>query len=228
MYRGNKISIAIPCLNEEKGLPLVLSSRPAFVDEIVVVDNGSTDHSAEVARRHGARVITEPRRGYGSACLAGLLGATGDVRVLLDADNNLFMSDVAPVLTYMLDHELDFVNGTRFPLADNSLMPFSVRMSNALISLIVRRLFHIPVVDSQCGFQVFKAGIIPLLALTSPGMEFSQEVKIKAWTHPEIRAGECPIHYGKRTGKRKFRALLDSLQIIRAAIRLRRVITAQR
>lgn len=224
MYRGHKISIVIPCLNEEDGLPRVLSGRPPFVDEIVVVDNGSTDNSAGVARHHGARVIVESRRGYGYACLTGLLGATGDIRVTLDADNNLFMTDVEPVLTHMLEHGLDFVNGTRFPLSDLSLMPFTVRMSNAFISWVVRRLFHIPVVDSQCGFQVFKAGILPRLGLTSPGMEFSQEVKIKAWTHPEIRAGEVPIRYGKRTGARKFKALIDSIRIIRAAIRLSRIV----
>ncbi|MBI3985477.1 MAG: glycosyltransferase family 2 protein [Lentisphaerae bacterium] len=227
MYKSHKISIVIPCLNEEDGLPRVLSGRPPFVDEIVVVDNGSTDKSAEVARRYGARVIVESRRGYGYACLAGLVGATGDIRVTLDADNNLFMTDVEPVLAHMLEHDLDFVNGTRFPLSDNSLMPASVRLSNAFISWLVRRLFRIPVVDSQCGFQVFKAGIIARLALTSPGMEFSQEVKIKAWTHPAIRAGEVPIRYGKRTGVRKFKALIDSVRIVRAAIRLSRIVNVR-
>ena len=135
----------------------------------------------------------------------------------LDADNNLFMSDVETVLAFMLDHHFDFVNGTRFPLAAQDLMPVSVRFSNALISRLIRRRFGIPVQDSQCGFQAFRAAILPELNLQSTGMEFSQEAKIKAWTLPGCKAGEIHVRYGQRTGSRKFKALLDSLHIIRHA-----------
>jgi glycosyltransferase involved in cell wall biosynthesis len=222
MYRDQKISVVIPCLNEEKGLPQVLSGRLSFVDEVIVVDNGSTDRSAEVARDGGALVIHEQRRGYGQACRTGLNGASGDIVVTLDADNNLLMSDVHPILDYMLDNKLDFVNGTRFPMADKDLMPLAVRLSNRFISWTIRRLFRIPVQDSQCGFMAFRSSIIPKLALSEPGMTFSQEAKIKVWTDPSLRAGERPIQYGKRTGTRKFEAVADSVQILRHAFAMRK------
>src|SRR5512147_1120240 len=88
MYKDRRITVVIPCLNEEKGIVEVLSRMPSFVDETIVVDNDSTDRTAELASRHGARVIHERVRGYGRAYKTGLMEARGDIVVTLDGDHS--------------------------------------------------------------------------------------------------------------------------------------------
>src|SRR5437016_14666644 len=86
MYRGLKISVVIPCYNEQDGIRSVIEAMPTYVDEIVVVDNNSTDRTGEIARNLGAVVVFQPRKGYGAAYQAGLPAATGDVIATLDGD----------------------------------------------------------------------------------------------------------------------------------------------
>ena len=86
MYKGSRITVVIPCLNEEKGIQHVLADLPDFVDEVIVVDNNSTDRTADVARKMGAIVIPELDRGYGRAYKKGFAHATGDIIVTLDGD----------------------------------------------------------------------------------------------------------------------------------------------
>src|SRR5258708_3904554 len=88
MYKGQKITVISPCLNEEQGIELVLRRMPEFVDEIIVVDNGSTDRTPEVAKSFGARVIREDVRGYGRSYKTGFSFATGDIIVTLDGDHS--------------------------------------------------------------------------------------------------------------------------------------------
>ncbi|MGA2263274.1 MAG: glycosyltransferase family 2 protein, partial [Acidobacteriota bacterium] len=88
MYRERRITVVIPCLNEEEGIAQVLSRMPAFVDEVIVVDNDSTDRTAEMARSFGAHVIHEKIRGYGRAYKTGLMRAQGDIIVTLDGDHS--------------------------------------------------------------------------------------------------------------------------------------------
>ena len=99
MYRDHKITVVIPCLNEEEGIRMVLERIPRFVDEVIVVDNGSTDDTAQIAARLGARVIREDVRGYGRAYKTGLLHAQGDIIVTLDGDH----SYPADSLSYLIE-----------------------------------------------------------------------------------------------------------------------------
>ena len=88
MYKGQKITVISPCLNEEQGIELVLRRMPDFVDEVIVVDNGSTDRTSDVAASFGARVIRENVRGYGRSYKTGFASATGDLIVTLDGDHS--------------------------------------------------------------------------------------------------------------------------------------------
>src|SRR5688500_17771786 len=99
MYKNLRITVVIPCLNEEEGIRKVLDELPSFVDEVMVVDNGSTDGTAEIARSRGARVITELNRGYGRAYKSGFSHATGDIIVTLDGDH----SYPVDALSYLLE-----------------------------------------------------------------------------------------------------------------------------
>src|ERR1700722_13709062 len=98
MYKDMRITVVIPCLNEEEGIRNVLGDLPPFVDEIIVVDNGSTDRTSAVARELGANVVSELNRGYGRAYKAGFARATGDIIVTLDGDH----SYPADALSYLL------------------------------------------------------------------------------------------------------------------------------
>ena len=114
MYRGKRISVVIPCHNEEQGIAAVLEQMPALVDEVVVVDNASTDRTAEVARTAGARVVYEARKGYGRAYKTGFAAARGDVVVTMDGDGT-YPPDSIPLLLYVLVEErLDFISARRW------------------------------------------------------------------------------------------------------------------
>jgi glycosyltransferase involved in cell wall biosynthesis len=108
------VTVVLPCLNEAESLPVVLSAMPAGY-QALVVDNNSTDDTAEVARRHGARVVAEPRPGYGSAVHAGVVAATTPIVAVIDADGSLDPADL-PALVAELDRGADLAIGRRRPV----------------------------------------------------------------------------------------------------------------
>src|ERR1017187_8798414 len=110
MYRGQSIRVIIPCLNEEQGIGEVLHALPPFVDEIIVVDNGSTDGTAPVRASLGAKVIAEELRGYGRAYRRGFAAATGDLIVTLDGDHSYPIDGVSYLLAAFLPLAVDFLN----------------------------------------------------------------------------------------------------------------------
>jgi len=191
MYRGFSISVVIPCFNEEAGVAHVLRGMPDYVDEVIVVDNNSTDGTAEVARDLGARVIHEGRKGYGSAYQAGLPAATGDIIATVDGDGTYPSAWIAALIDELLAGGLDFISASRFPLQD----PRAMRRRN--------RLFLYPFADSQSGMWVFRRAALRWLAPRQPGMAFSEEIKLDALRAPQIRFGERPIAYYERIGETK-------------------------
>ena len=116
MHRGKTISAVIPCYNEEDGIQHVIEAMPTVVDEVVVVDNNSSDRTAEVAESLGARVIREKRKGYGRAYQAGLPAASKDVIVTLDGDGSYPPDEIPRLVDCLIDEELDFISACRFPL----------------------------------------------------------------------------------------------------------------
>lgn len=109
-----RVTVIIPALNEELAIGVVVREIPAgLVHEIIVVDNGSTDRTAEVARAAGARVIAEPARGYGAACLAGVRAADAEILVFLDGDRSEDPAEMPLVLRPILEDRADLVIGSR-------------------------------------------------------------------------------------------------------------------
>src|SRR5262245_58686563 len=109
-----KVAVIIPAVDEEPAIGLVLAEIPPLASEVIVVDNGSRDRTAEIARRAGARVVSEPRRGYGQACLAGIAAAEdADVLVFLDADHSDYPGQLGDVLAPILAGQADLVIGSR-------------------------------------------------------------------------------------------------------------------
>jgi glycosyltransferase involved in cell wall biosynthesis len=129
--------VILPVLNEAEALPWVLERMPSGFDPIVV-DNGSTDGSAAVAVRFGARVVTEPRRGFGAACFAGLVAAEAPVVCFMDADGSLDPRELRRVLVPVLDGAADLVLGARRPTTRRT-WPAHARLANAVLALELRR-----------------------------------------------------------------------------------------
>ena len=209
MYRGKRISVVIPCHNEEEGIAAVLAQMPAIVDEVVVVDNCSTDATARVATEHGARVVAEGRKGYGYAHKTGYAAARGDIVITMDGDGT-YPPDSIPLLLYvMFEEKVDFITARRW-YSKNGETKSPIRLlGNAVLSGTMMVLYFKFIIDSQSGMWVFKKEILGDLDITSNGMALSEEIKIEAFTHPSIRAIEMPIYYGERIGESKLNIWRD-------------------
>ncbi len=209
MYKDRRITVVIPCLNEEKGIVEVLRRMPDFVDEIIVVDNNSTDHTAEMARQHGARVLLEKVRGYGRAYKTGLLEAKGDVIVTLDGDHSYPVDAISYLLEVFLHSHVRFLSASRFPMRNQAAMSTKHWFGNKILSLAMSVLFLRHVRDSQSGMWVFERECLRLMDLRSDGMAFSEEIKIEAIRDPRIGFKEIYIDYSNRMGEIKLRPWRD-------------------
>ena len=203
MYKGFSISVVIPCFNEEEGVAHVLRGMPDYVDEVIVVDNNSTDGTAEVAQELGARVIHEARKGYGSAYQAGLPAATGDIVATVDGDGTYPSTMIAPLIDEMLVGGLDFISASRFPLQDPRAMRRRNWLGNMVLTWTTRILFQRWMADSQSGMWIFRRSSLRWIHACQPGMAFSEEIKLEALRAPQIRFGERPIAYYERIGETK-------------------------
>lgn len=203
MYRALKISVVIPCFNEEHGIKHVLTTMPDYVDEVVVVDNNSTDGTAQVAREYGARVIFEARKGYGQAYQAGLPAATGDIIATVDGDGTYPSQTIASIVDTMLEREWDFVSANRFPLHNRQAMRLRNWIGNQVLTWTFRVLYCYWIADSQSGMWVFRRRCLDYIHPTHPGMAFSEEIKIEALQATALRFGEVHITYHERIGETK-------------------------
>src|SRR5882724_7581393 len=212
MYKDLKITVVIPRLNEEQGVELVLRKMPEFVDERIVVDNGSTDRTSEVARAFGAKVIREDERGYGRSYKTGFSQATGDVIITLDGDHSYPPDAISYLLEAFLHLDVDFLNASRFPVRDRAAMSFKHKIGNLILSLAMSVLYFRWVRDSQSGMWVFRRAILAEMKLISDGMSFSEEIKIEALKSAKIRFGEISIQYTSRLGEIKLNPWRDGFQ----------------
>jgi glycosyltransferase involved in cell wall biosynthesis len=203
MYRGHTVSVVIPCYNEEEGIRTTLADMPDVVDEIVVVDNNCTDRTAEVASAAGARVVVEPTPGYGAAYKTGFRSATGDIIVTMDGDATYPRSFIPVLLDVMVEEDLDFISCDRTGHKAEDANSFLRILGNLVLNIAMFVLFGVWLKDSQSGMWVFRRAILPELDLTSDQMALSEELKIEAFTHRDLKTQELPIYYKARVGESK-------------------------
>ncbi len=197
-------SLIIPMFNEEESLPMVLKDLPwQLLSEVIVVDNGSTDNGAELAAALGARVIQEPRRGYGSACLAGIAALKPcDVVVFLDADYSDHPEEIPEVLAPILEDRADLVIGSRANegCEAGALLPqaaFGNRLAVFLIALFFRQRY------TDLGpFRAIRRSSLEQLRMQDTGFGWTVEMQIKAVLRG-LRITEIPVRYRKRVGQSK-------------------------
>jgi glycosyltransferase involved in cell wall biosynthesis len=212
MYKGQSITVIIPCLNEEQGIRRVLEAMPDFVDEVIVVDNNSTDRTHEVATSLGAKVIPESLRGYGRAYKRGFANATSDLIVTLDGDHSYPVDAISYLLEAFRHLNVDFLNASRFPVRDRSAMSFKHKIGNLILSIAMSVLYLRWVRDSQSGMWVFRRSILADMKLEADGMAFSEEIKIEALKSSRITFGEISILYTSRLGEIKLNPWRDGFQ----------------
>ncbi len=187
--------MVITCHNEVAGLEVLLRDIPPVVDEVVVVDNCSTDTTAAVGRSFGARVIYEPKKGYGNAYHAGFENATSDIIATMDADGMYPLESIWRLVRTMTRQGYDFITTRRIPDRRRGFFSLIRYMGDVALNIVTRVLFRVKLKDSQSGMWVFKRKILESLNITSTGMAMSQELKIEAFLHPDVTAVEIPVLY---------------------------------
>jgi rSAM/selenodomain-associated transferase 2/rSAM/selenodomain-associated transferase 1 len=203
MRNGSTIAVIIPAFNEEPSIGKVIDAIPEWIDDIVVVDNGSTDATAGVARSHGARVVAEPQRGYGSACLAGIAALESpDVVVFLDADFSDYPEEMALLVDPIVDDRADMVIGSRTigQREPGALTPQAL-FGNWLACTLIRWFWKVSYTDLG-PFRAIRHDSLRRLGMRDRTYGWTVEMQIKAVRGP-IRVIEAPIGYRRRIGKSK-------------------------
>jgi glycosyltransferase involved in cell wall biosynthesis len=214
------LSVVIPCLNEEENITEVVSVARAVLQshriagEVLVADNASDDRSAELARAAGAHVVHEPRRGYGSAYLAGFAAARGRYIVMADADLTYDFNDI-PRFLEQLEGGADLVMGDRMDNIQPGAMPWMHRyIGNPVLSGVLNLFFKTGIRDAHCGMRALRRDVLPQLDLRTPGMEFASEMVIRA-SKEQLDIRELPIHYHPRGGQSKLATFRDGWRHLR-------------
>jgi len=216
------VSVVIPCLNEVAAIAqCIAKARQGLADqhvagEIIVVDNGSSDGSAQVAAAAGARVVSEPRRGYGSAYLAGFAAARGSYLVMGDGDDTYDFLEIPRFLAPLVGGTIDLVIGDRLK-GDmrTGAMSWSHRwIGNPILSSMLRLLFRTRVSDAHCGMRAFTREAWDQMRLGAIGMEFASEMIVSA-LRERLRIAEIPIAYHPRLGESKLNGFRDAWRHVR-------------
>jgi glycosyltransferase involved in cell wall biosynthesis len=216
-----RISIVMPCLNEAETVAVCVRKALAWLSasgnsgEVLVVDNGSTDRSAELATEAGAQVIRERRRGYGNAYLRGFAEARGDIIVMGDADDTYDFSRLDDLIR-PLEQGYDMVLGNRFAGGvQPGAMPWAHRyIGSPIINLLIRRFIGVRVGDSQSGFRAFTRAAYQRLRLRSGGMELASEMIVNA-AREGLTITEVPAPYNVRLGESKLNTVRDGWRHLR-------------
>lgn len=197
-FRVNpKVSVIIPTINEAKTIGRVISKIPGPIrksSEVLVVDTNSTDGTVEAARKAGARVILEPRSGYGRAYLRGLQKVRGELIVMVDGDGTYPIEVLDKMILEMKRKNADMVIGSRFLRGLPKAMTLTHKVGNVLITLATNFLFGTALTDSNSGFRVVRRKALRNLELATAGMEFASELNVK-FKKVEYKIVEFPVEY---------------------------------
>jgi glycosyltransferase involved in cell wall biosynthesis len=199
-----RVSVIIPTHNEAQAIGRVLADLPSdCVTEVIVVDSNSTDGTPDVALRMGARVIQEPRRGYGRACLTGLANADNpDVVVFLDGDYSDRPSELPILLAPIIEDRADIALGSRLSSTSNSgALPWHQSFGNRLAAGMIRVLYRVNITDLG-PFRAGRADVLRALALQEVTYGWAVEMILKG-ALAGYRIVEVPVSYYPRIGKSK-------------------------
>ena len=200
-----RVSVIIPALNEEKSIGSVLNAIPRqLVSEIIVVDNGSTDRTAEIARHCGARVVSQPERGYGAACLAGIAKISADCEIVafVDADFSDFPEDLEKLLQPLHENTAEMVIGTRTTTSESRLaLTPQQRYGNWLATTLVRAFFGHRYTDLG-PFRAIRRDALERLRMIDRNYGWTIEMQIKA-VRQNLLIAEIPVRYRIRIGRSK-------------------------
>jgi glycosyltransferase involved in cell wall biosynthesis len=217
-----RVSVVIPCLDEAETIAECVTRARAVLDEsglageVIVVDNGSTDGSGDLARAAGALVVEEPRRGYGSAYLAGLDVARGEYIVMVDADLTYDFREI-PRFVHELESGAQLVVGNRMQNIRPGAMPLLSRLGNPILSGFLNVLHRTNVRDVHCGMRAVRRDVLPVLNLRTVGMEFASEMVIRA-TRERLDVREVPIELHPRVGSSKLSPFRDGWRHLRVIL----------
>lgn len=197
-----KVSVIIPVLNEEAAIAHVINDIPkSLVQEIIVVDNGCTDRTVEIALKHGARVVSEPQQGYGKACLAGIAAVQApDVVVFLDGDYSDDPTEMSELLRPIQEGLAEFAIGTRRPIEKGALLP-QARFGNKLATFLMRIFFNIQYTDLG-PFRAIRYEQLKALNMQDENYGWTIEMQLKA-ARMGLNIREVPVSYRKRIGTSK-------------------------
>jgi len=190
--------VILPVLNEAAALPTVLASIPAGWTAIVV-DNGSTDGSAELAREGGARLVHEPQRGFGAACYAGLMAATAEIVAFMDCDGSLDGADLPRVANAVIDGRADLVLGAR--RAEAGAWPWHLQVANRYLARAVRRRSGVVLTDLG-PLRAARRDTLVALNLRDRRFGWPLEMVLRA-ADAGLRIEEIPVTYRARVGRSK-------------------------
>jgi hypothetical protein len=211
---GPQVSVVIPCLNEAQSIETCVRSAFAILDEhgidgeVIVADNDSDDGSGDLAMGAGATVVQEPRRGYGSAYLAGFSAARGKYIITADADETYDFAEI-PRFVAALEDGADMVIGNRMNKIVPGAMPWLHRyIGNPVLSGFLNLLYRSGIHDAHCGMRALRRDTLPRLRLRSTGMEFASEMVVRA-VKEELTVTEFDIDYRPREGESKLSSFRD-------------------
>lgn len=213
-----KIVALIPCLNEEKAIGDVIKDLKSELPdiEIIVFDNNSTDHTAEVARQHGAQVILSPVRGKGNVVRHMFSVIDADFYLLLDGDMTYPAKEAPKLITAAIDEKIDMVVGQRLKRFKSNSFPLFHEFGNHVISLTVNKLFGVNVTDILSGYRVMSREFVKSIPLLSQGFEIETELTLQACIK-QFAIKEIPISYLERASgsESKLRTFHDGFRILK-------------
>lgn len=205
MINSKSVYVIIPALNESKSIEKVINDIPDFVDEIVVVDNGSTDDTFETAAKAGATVLTEPEKGYGAACLLGIEYISNKnpaIVVFLDGDYSDYPEEMDELIKPILEKDIDMVIGSRIigKRENGALLPQAI-FGNRLSSFLIRMFWDYTFTDLG-PFRAIKFNKLMSLGMQDRNFGWTVEMQIKA-AKQKLTYKEIPVSYRKRIGSSK-------------------------